>query len=89
MHYSNNDIKSVNDNKTLWKTVKTLFSDKITYSEKITLIEGDKIVTDDSEIANIFNDYFSNIVINLEINKDQSNLTASGVNSDPIPSIIE
>ena len=88
-YYSNIGIKSVNDNRKFWKTVKPLFSDKITYSEKITLIENDRIVTDDLEIANIFNDYFSNIVTNLEINKDQNNLTDPGIRSDPLTSVIE
>ena len=31
------------------------------------MLEGDKIISDDQEIAEIFNDYFANIVVNLDI----------------------
>ena len=65
--YNNLDANLVIDNKKFWKTVKALFSEKHFSNNKITLLEGDEIIYDDQEIAEIFNDYFANIVVNLDI----------------------
>ena len=43
-YYSNLDVKNITDNKTFWKTVKPFLSDKVTSTQKITLIDNDKIV---------------------------------------------
>ena len=66
-HYSNLNEKDVTDNKMFWKTVKPFFSDKVTSSEKITLIEEDEIIGNDSDTARVLNTLFSNIVSNLKI----------------------
>ena len=66
-HYSNLNEKDVTDNKMFWKTVKPFFSDKVTSSEKITLIEEDEIIGNDSDTARVLNTSFSNIVSNLKI----------------------
>ena len=50
-----------------WKIVKPFFSDKVTSSEKITLIEEDEIIENDSDTARVLNTLFSNIVSNLKI----------------------
>ena len=52
----------------LWKTVKSSFSDKSNNFESITLVENDSIVSDDNEVANIFNEDFSNPVEDLNLN---------------------
>ena len=44
---------------------KNLFSDKNNMSEKITLIEGNNFVSEDNEVAEIMNDFFTNDVSNL------------------------
>ena len=49
------------DNSVFWKKVKPKISDKIKISSKITLVEGDKILCQDAEIAKTFNEYFINI----------------------------
>ena len=51
-----------------WKTVKSSFSDKSNNFESITLVENDSIVSDDNEVANIFNEDFSNLVEDLNLN---------------------
>ena len=43
-HYSSLDIKNISDNKTFWKTVKTFLSDKVATTQKVTVINNDKIV---------------------------------------------
>ena len=52
-HYANLDEKDVADNKQFWKTVKPLLSNKVKFSEKITLVEGEEIITEDGENAEI------------------------------------
>ena len=69
-------MKSITDNKTFWKIVKSLFSDKLVQSGKITLVKDDEIIDDDREAINVFN-MFANAVKNLNIKKisDTENLT--------------
>ena len=43
--YSHLDTKVVTDNRTFWKTVKPLLSEKVTKHFKIKLIEDDKIIS--------------------------------------------
>ena len=78
--FSNLKTKDINDNKTFWKTLKPLFTDKVQIKSKITLIEKkviskqdqesnhmEKIISDDKAIAEVFNKFFINIVPNLKI----------------------
>ena len=41
-----------------WQTVKPLFSNKVKAKTVIKLVENDAVIDDDSQIANIFNEYF-------------------------------
>ena len=61
--YNNLDTKVVTDNRTFWKTVKPLLSEKVTKHSKINLVEDDKIVSCDDQIAKKFTEYFINIPI--------------------------
>ena len=42
-------------------------SDKVLSTERITLIENDKVINSDNETANVMNTFFSNIVFNLNV----------------------
>ena len=64
--YNNIDIKSITDNRLFWKTIKPHFLEKYTPAKKITLLENDKIITNDSDIAEVMNEFF-NVVDQLEI----------------------
>ena len=66
-YYSNLDLKLITDNKKFWNTIGPLFSDKHFSKKKITLVEGEEIITDDQIIAETFNSYFANIVESLDI----------------------
>ena len=66
-YYNNIKINKVTDNKTFWRTIKPLFSDKQSTSQQITLIEGNTIISNDKEVADKMNDFFINAVTNLEI----------------------
>ena len=65
--YDNLDTKSITDNRKFWKTVKPLFSDKPITNNKITLLEGEEIISDNFEIAETLNAFFTNVVENLDI----------------------
>ena len=64
-YYSNLDVKNVTDNKKFWKTVKTNFSDKTNSFDSITLVENNEVFINEKEVAEIFSEYFSNLVPNL------------------------
>ena len=80
--FSNLDTCDITDKKTFWKTIKLFLTDKVKIKSKITLIERkqrenqaeifeeEKIISDDKEIAQVFNEFFINIVPNLNITMD-------------------
>ena len=61
-YFGNLDVQTMTDNKKFWKRVSPLFSNKIKTKEKITLVENREIVSIDSEVASIFNEFFTTIV---------------------------
>ena len=65
--YGNLDLKTIRDNKTFWKVVKPIFSEK-GVSEKLCAlnINGD-IIENKHDIAEHMNDYFVNITSSLDI----------------------
>ena len=54
-HFTNSNISSTTDNKKFWKTVKPLFSDKISHKETVNLVENDTILSDDQIVTDTFN----------------------------------
>ena len=59
--------KKITDNRTFWKTVVSLFTNKASRGEKTILTEAEKHISDDKKICKIFNNFFSNIVSDLKI----------------------
>ena len=57
------------NNKQFWKTVKPCLTEKTLKGERVTLIENEKVVSDEGELVEIFNEYFSNIVPNSDIQR--------------------
>ena len=65
--------RTYNNQKNLFlEIVKPLFCDKITVQKIINLTEDGKILSSDTGIANTFNDYFSNVVQNINILRENS-----------------
>ena len=56
-YYSNLDLTKITDSKKFWKTAKPFLSDKGAGTNGITLIEEDEIFHEESEVANILNDF--------------------------------
>ena len=78
------DIKSVTDNKMFWKTAAPLFSNKSKASNKITLSENEKLIMNDQKCAEVFDNYFSSIVKELNIPINQNLLNDASIFEDPI-----
>ena len=64
------DNKIVTDNRKFQKAVRPLFSEKAFCRESIILKEHGKTITDNEKIAEIINNFFSNIVKNLNIDSE-------------------
>ena len=57
-YFNNLNVRNITDIKQFWKTVKPFFSSKVGDNERITLIEGDKVVSEDREVAETYNSHF-------------------------------
>ena len=89
-YYSNLNEKNVIDNRKFWKTVKPMLSNKFVNNEKITLVDNEKIITNDKEIAKVLNDFFSNIIKTLNIpKKDHTDSIVENVRDPTFKSILK
>ena len=59
-------MRATKDIKSFWKKIKPLFSNSMV-NEHIVLIENDRIIKDDKEISQYFNEYFATITDSLNI----------------------
>ena len=59
--YNNIDISLITDNKKFWQTVKPFFSEKHFGKKKVILVEDENIISNNKEVAEIMNAFFSNI----------------------------
>ena len=86
--YENLNPNLIADNKMFWKQVKPFFSDKTPSNSKITLLEDNEIISNPAICADIFNNFFSDAVNDLDINRGlHINYT---VNADhPVEKFIE
>ena len=86
--YRDLDPVKTGKDKLFWKTFKPIFAGKSTnVSDKIVLIENGSIISNDKDIANIFNSYFVNITDTLPFEKPM--LPSDGRMSDPVLHAIE
>ena len=82
------DVKFVKDNKKFWIKISPLSSNKIKSKEKITLVENNEIISSDIEVANTFQNFFSSIVKNLNIQRDETHLSKA-TQDNPVLARIE
>ena len=75
------------DNRTFWKTVKPFLSEKVTKHSKINLVEDNKIISRDDQIAKKFSEYFISIpILNMPSNGYQCPHSSE---QDPILKILD
>ena len=55
------------DNKKFWQTVKPLFSNRVKAKTVVKLVKNDVMIDNESETAEMFNEYLVNIVKKLGI----------------------
>ena len=69
--YGNLNTSVLTENITFWKTVKPFLAEKSKKVSKIILIEDNQIISQDKQIAKIFNEYFMNIpILNMSTNQE-------------------
>ena len=74
-------------NKIFWKTVKPFFSNKGSYNVK--LVEDDKLLQDDSKVAEELNSFFKEAISTLDINENSYIINPNSINiSDPVEKAI-
>ena len=66
-YFGNLNEKNINDNKTIWKTIKPFLSDKVRSTNEMTLIDEEEIIIGDCNTVKVLNTFFSNTVNNLNI----------------------
>ena len=86
--YNNIDFKKFTDNKKFWKNVNPLLSGKSKTQNKISLVEQNKIITDDRELAQTFNDFFKNAVTNLNLDKNIGYEENTNGITDPVEVVV-
>ena len=75
----------MSDNKLFWKTVKPFFSNNGSHQGNIKLVEGDKLLQDDSEVAEELNNFFKEAGSTLDINENSYIINPDSINiSNPI-----
>ena len=79
-YYNSLDISLLTDNKKFWKSVKAIFSDNSQSQNKIVLTEGERIVSNDVEVAETMNEYFVTVTDSLGINENFSDENATDGN---------
>ena len=87
-YLSNPNNSKMTDNRTFWKAVVPLFTNKPSTGKKIIFKEGNKNITNDAELCEVFNTYFSNIVASLNIH-NVNNYIAAKENANRYPQHIK
>ena len=77
-------MNNYTDNKKFWNTVKPLLSNYSGGAQKITLIDDDKIISKDEEVAKILNNFLTNSVKSLNIAENNASLNRSNHLNNPV-----
>ena len=83
-YYNKLNHKKVSDNKSFWKTVKPFFTDKGVNHDRILLVEENETISDNNEISEKLNNFFADIVKNLNIPQYEDHLVNTDNIDEPI-----
>ena len=78
--YNNLNVKKITDNRKFWQTIKPNFTDKTLKDERITLVDGDKVMTEEKNLVKKFKDHFEKTVETLKIDRP----ILSDLSDDPV-----
>ena len=78
--YNNLNVKRITGNRKFWQTIKPNFTDKTLKDERINLVEGVNIITEEKDVVKLFKDHFEKIVETLKIDRP----ILSDLSDDPV-----
>ena len=76
--------KVISDNKKFWQAISPLFSERAFRKETIILKDSNRTITNNHELAETFNTFFSNITQNLKLDSNLVEITENLNISDPV-----
>ena len=82
------NLSNITDNKKFWNTMKQFLTDKGAAKTQITLIEVDRIISDDPEVPQTLNNVFDNTIPTLEIKEPIEHIINVNENSDSMDVIL-
>ena len=75
-YFSQLNLNKITDNKKFWSTVKPQFANK-GGKDNIILVTGEEVISDHTEIAQKFNEFFKNCTNSLNITENKLHLTST------------
>ena len=78
-------MKRITNNRKFWQTIKPSFTDKSLKDDRITTVEGDKVIAEERDVLKLFKDLFEKIVECLKIERP----ILSDLSDDPVLNAIE
>ena len=88
-YFDNLDLRNVTNSKKFWKTVKLLFADKGVNHDKIIIVEDDEIISKNEQISESLNNFFVDVIINLNIPQYEEPTSNTNGIDDPVSRAIE
>ena len=83
--YNNLNVKRITGNRKFWQNIKPNFTDKTFRDESITLVEGEKVITEEKHVVKKFKDHFEKIVETIP----NDHLKLFDLSDDPVINAIE
>ena len=83
--YNNLNVKRITNNRKFWQTIKSNFTDKTFKDERITLVDGGKVITEEKDVVKKFKVHFEKIVETLKIDRP----ILSELSDDPVVNTVE
>ena len=78
-YFEYTNVKDINDNKKLWKTIKPFFSNKGLNNNKLMIIEKNNLISEESILANTMNLYFTSITKQLNLKRSPQLKNLEGI----------
>ena len=88
-YYAKLKLNNITDNKKFWNVMKPLFSNKGGVKDNIVLVKDNKMISDDTEVTQTFNDFFTNAVSVLDIIENKSLLTETKNENGGVKEVIK
>ena len=63
------NVKRITDKRKFWQTIKPNFTDKTLKDERITLVDGEKVITEKKDVVKKLKDHFEKIAEILKIDR--------------------